>query len=115
MTTTADRPTATGGIAAMMADPDWQPTRDQVADLISLMLENDDTDLAWRAGYEAGYQARVNEENAAYPPTPYRLTTSAGEDARRVHRSRCGVDRVEPRPGDFPGYGPEYVQRLREE
>lgn len=78
------------------------------------VADGEPSPLSYRAGFEAGYRARVAEENAAYPPEPYDLRSSAGEDARRVHRIRSGVDVVEPRPEDFQGYGPEYVAELRE-
>ena len=100
-------------------NPDHLFTRDQVGDLISLILgSGDDADLAWRAGYEAGYWARVKEENAAYPPpTGTSIVPTAGEEAVRIYRKRNGVDEVTPRPNDFPGLdnGMQAVEALRRE
>lgn len=43
-------------------------TRAEVAELISLALGTADENVAYRAGYEAGYWAGVEQENATYPP-----------------------------------------------
>lgn len=88
--------------------------RAQVADLISRALAcSEPAELIWAAAWEAGYWARVAEENAAYPPERLRLVSSAGEDAIRVHRAREGVDVVEPREGDFQGIGVDAVRAMR--
>lgn len=89
-------------------------TRAQVADLLSRAFAFDLNELMWQDGYAAGYRARVAEENAAYPPEPHKLVTTAGQDAIRVHRARAGVDIVEPREGDFPGYGIEHVRAMKD-
>lgn len=105
-----------GRMSAALNNPAHLFTRDQVGYLISMILgTGDDADLAWRAGYEAGYWARIAEENAAYPPARTNVCTTAGEDAVRVYRSRMGVDKVEPRDSDFPGLGMEAVEQLRRE
>jgi hypothetical protein len=103
-------------LRAALNNEDHLFTREQVGYLISMILgTGDDADLAWRAGYEAGYWARVAEENATYPPKPWDLVPRAGEEAIRVYRKRVGVDAVGPRPGDFPGLGQEAVEALRKE
>lgn len=90
-------------IAAAMANPQWQPTRTQVANIVALTLENDDTDMAWRAGWLRGYWDRVAEENAAYPPERMRVVTSAAQDAIIVHRARMLVDSPAARENDYTG------------
>jgi hypothetical protein len=77
------------------------------------VVDGEPSKLSYRAGYEAGYRARVAEENAAYPPPPYDLAPSARSNTIAVHRSRSGVDVVEPREGDFQGLGMEAVEALR--
>jgi hypothetical protein len=93
-----------------LADPDHQFTSAQVAFLMGTAARwaREDRDgepgpETFEAGRRAGYLERCAEENAAYPPEPYYVVTSAGQDAIRVHRSRMGVDVVEPREGDHPG------------
>lgn len=43
--------------------------------------------LSWRAGYDAGYRARVAEENAAYPPPPV-FSAEAVASADRILTAR---------------------------
>lgn len=102
-------------------DPDRMFTRDQVAYLMGTAarwareaVEEEPSPLSWRAGYQSGYQARIAEENAAYPQSRVEVSGTIRDDARRVHRVRCGVDRPGPRDGDFPGRGDSYVKKLRE-
>jgi hypothetical protein len=65
----------------------------------------------YRAGWDAGYLARVAEENAAYPPEPYGIVTTPREDMRLKRRREADV--VAPREEDFAGLGIEAVERLR--
>ena len=100
MHTLAAQPTGVSAISRVMSDPEWQPTREQVASLIDLLLNStarDDSDLVWRAAYEAGYRARVAEENALYPPPKHNL----------LYRETVPVDTA-PRPDDYRG-GPVEV------
>lgn len=77
---------------ASLANPDHLFTRDQVGYLISMILgTGDEADLAWRAGYEAGYWARVAEENARPIPAGPGL---GGEDPV-AYRRACEADRTE--------------------
>ena len=102
MTTTAEV-TAADRLLAAFTDPGHEFTRDQVAWIISMALGSDDPDMLWRAGYEAGYWARVADENAAYPPEPLNVTESESVAAVQVYRRRAGVDRRYHRRGDHPG------------
>lgn len=97
-------------LIAKLGDPDATWTTSQVAFLLATdrrwvaeALAVDPPELSFAAGHAAGYRDRVAEENAAYPPSPFRVVTSAGEDAIRVHRSREGVDAPGPREGDYQG------------
>jgi hypothetical protein len=62
-------------LAAALADPAHEFTRDEVAELIA-------TAVRW------GYEARVDEENATYPPADAELAFNAGEHIRAVARIR---------------------------
>ncbi len=111
----------TARLVAKLNDPNARWTSGQVAYLMGVaaewardVIDGEPSPMAWRAGYDAGYQARVAEENAAYPPEPYRVVTSAGQDAVRVYRARESVDAPGPREGDFQGLGLDYVLKLRE-
>jgi len=87
--------TEVSAISRVMSDPNWQPTREQVASIIDLLIgstDEDTHDLIWKSAFAAGYQARVDEENAQYPPPPYSLPT----------RDRTPVDTT-AREGDFKG------------
>ncbi len=97
-------------LIAKLTDPNATFTSGQVAYLMATSgrwaresIEGEPSKLSFEAGRQAGYRERVAEENAAYPPTPHHVTTSAGEDAIRVHRSRMGVDAPGPREGDYTG------------
>jgi hypothetical protein len=104
---------ATDRMVTAFRTPGQMFTGEQVAHIVSLMMENDDTELSYRAGWDAGYWARVAEENAAYPPEPFRVRTTVREDAVRVHRGRQGVDSPGPREGDFAGLGMAAVDALK--
>jgi hypothetical protein len=125
MTITADSPTATDRLVAkLQAAARGEHVTFSPAQAAYLMgasaqwardvADGEPSPLSYRAGFEAGYRARVAEENAAYPPPPYSLVSTAREDARRVHRIRTGADVAEPREGDFQGFGVQYVKELRE-
>jgi hypothetical protein len=121
MTLTADNPTATDRLIDKLHDPAAVYSSSQVAYLMGVaaqwsrdIIDGEPSPLTYRAGFAAGYRARVAEENAAYPPEPLHLTTTARQDAVAVYRSRIGVDTVVPRPEDFGGLGAEYVAELRE-
>ncbi len=103
-------PDPTARLIAKLADPDAVFTSGQVAYLMGTSgrwareaIEGEPSPLSFEAGRLAGYRERVAEENAAYPPAPHHVTTSAGEDAIRVHRSRMGVNVSGPREGDYTG------------
>ena len=110
--TADDETTAVDRLVAALGDPSYRFTPDQVVFLMAESarwareaIEGEPSPLTYAAGVADGYWQRVAEENAAYPPEPYRLTTTARQDAVAVYRKRSGVDVVEPRPGDFPGRG----------
>lgn len=91
-----------GMVAALMHAETF--TRAQVVDLLARAFASEQpADLIWQAGYEAGWWARVAQENAAYPPEPMRLATTAAQDAVSVHRSRMRVDERYERPDDHMG------------
>jgi hypothetical protein len=105
---------ATRRMLEAWADPDASFTREQVAYFMSLALGSDDLDAQYKAGYEAGYWARVAEENGSYPPPPHGVAGPISHAAEvAAYRERVGVDRCEPRPGDFQGLGDEAVAALR--
>jgi hypothetical protein len=99
---------ATAALVAKLNDPAARFNREQVAFLMATASrwgrETSEWDSpAYRAGYDAGYWARVAEENAAYPPPRLNLAATAREDAVRVHRARMRVDERYVRENDFPG------------
>ncbi len=61
--------------------------------------------LSFEHGRQVGYRERVAEEEASYPPVPWRLVSSYRQDAREVHRARSRVDERYEREGDWPGGG----------
>jgi hypothetical protein len=100
MTTTADTPATTGEPSAIermvtaLADPGHLFTREQVAYLMATaarwareVVEGEPSPLTYAAGYDAGYRARVAQENADWPPPPI-------YDAQAVSR---WTDQVEAR------------------
>lgn len=120
MTATADAPPVSR-LAAALADAGHLFTAEQVAYLMATAsrwgresVEGEPSPLTYAAGLADGYRARVAEENAAYPPEPHQVTSSAGADAVRVYRRQAGVDVVEPRLDDFHGLGSDYVAELRQ-
>lgn len=99
---------ATAALIAKLKNPRALFNREQVAFLMSTAgrwgREQAEWDSpAYRAGFEAGYRARVAEENASYPPARHSVVTSAGGDAIRAYRARMRVDERYTRPNDFPG------------
>ena len=109
---TNDNSTATLRLVEALADPDRLFDRDQVAFLMGLAgrwgyeaaeAEMGAQPMSWAAGLAQGYRMRCAEENAAYPPRPYRLTTTPGQDAVAVHRRRERVDERYERPDDYQG------------
>lgn len=101
---------ATSRLVAKLNNPRAVFNREQLAFLMAESarwaresIEEVPSELSWRAGFEAGYWARVAEENDAYPPQPYGVMTSAGRDAVEVHRIRVGIDQRYVRPEDFQG------------
>jgi predicted TIM-barrel fold metal-dependent hydrolase len=106
--------TPTGRLLAALADPDHLYDRAQVAWVVQMDREarGDDPnepgfrDLVWRAAFEAGYQARVDEENERYryevqsaEQDPSFTRFAAVVDARRAADREAAL----PREGDFPG------------
>lgn len=94
-------------------------TRAQMADVIARALASGEPDeVTWRAGYEAGYWARVAEENAAYPGEPHVVVS--GVTVRRdqvAARETAAADRTQRHVGgpvadwgpsrpDLPDLGP---------
>lgn len=71
-----------------LTDPDYLFTRDQVAWLMG-------TAQRW------GYEARVDEENASYPPPPVRVLGQWYDQARA--REEADAAARLPRPNDFKG------------
>jgi hypothetical protein len=89
-----ERTLATERMLAALQDPDFLFNRDQVLHLISLTLGDDDPAFHYRAGFEAGYWARVAEENRAYPPAPHglvQLVSALG--AKKAAREAAAADR----------------------
>lgn len=95
---------ATARLVAALSDPDYVFNRDQLVHIMAAAMRWGEIDaLSYEHGREAGYQQRVAEENAAYPPEPMRVVTTAAQDAVLVHRSRTGVDSGLPRENDYMG------------
>lgn len=65
--------------------------------------ENEPAPGTYRAGFEAGYNARVAEENGCYPP-PKVLVLGRWYD-QAVERAKADAAAWLPRPGDFKGVG----------
>ena len=101
-------------MVAALADSDHLYTQRQLAWMIEFDrgCRDDDPEepgfreLLWRSAFEAGYQARVAEENAAYRQGIADNEADSGlrsftqkVDARRQADFDGGADR----PGDFPG------------
>jgi hypothetical protein len=107
MTITADA-TPIDRLQAALADPDHLFTREQVAYLMGEAarwareaVEGEPSELSWRSGYEAGYRARVAEENAEYPPPPVSI---GGRWVDQVtYRRQCDADGRRRRRGDYRG------------
>lgn len=86
---------ATARMVAALRDPGYQFTQEQMLRLIWLAIGTWD-DLAWRDGYEAGYRARVAEENAAWPPPPvFAFGEWQSMTERQAYRERLDADRTQ--------------------
>jgi hypothetical protein len=96
-----------------LEDPDWEPTPDQVAFLMATAarwaresVEGEPSPETYRAGFDDGYRARVAEENAAGPPTEFKVYIS---DVRQMidrvdYRRECDRVAMVSRTGDYwPG------------
>jgi hypothetical protein len=80
--------TSVTGVIAALRDPNATFSRDQVARLLA-------------TAYRYGYEARVDEEERAYPPPPVRIL---GRWVDQVdYRRRFDAAARLPRPGDFQG------------
>jgi hypothetical protein len=103
-------------MAAAFADPDYRFTREQLAWMIERdrAARGDDPDepgfrdLVWRAGFAAGYQARVDEENRASRDQIRRAVADRDRDWQPGDdvdggRGLPDPDDLLPRPGDHPG------------
>ncbi len=98
---TTTRDTKAGGVVAALASQETF-TRAQVAWLMSEAMRwgyeaRDEEDR----GFWAGYNARVAEENAAYPP-PKVFTLGRWFDQATERQKADAAARL-PRPGDFKG------------
>lgn len=109
---TADTPS--DRLRAALSDPETLYTAEQLAWMIQLDREcrGDDPDdpgfrdLVWKAGFEAGYRARVAEENQSFQAMVEASDRDSGlrqlietVDARRAADRAARL----PRVGDFPG------------
>lgn len=88
------------------------PTGSATSDLdpvVTALREQDTFDraqLAWlmNEAYRWGYEARVDEENTAYPPTGvFASGQHYRELDRKKYRDECDAAARLPRPGDFRG------------
>jgi hypothetical protein len=103
-----------------LAQDDDPGQTNRVAEKLLTLTTFDRTQVAWlmaqafRCGYElrdeedrgfqAGYNARVAEENAAYPPAAYFIAKEHFYDLDRMaYREECDAPARLPRPGDFRG------------
>lgn len=101
-----DPEVATERLVAKLNNPRAVFTRDQVAFLLGTsarwareVAEEEPSDLSYRAGYDAGYRARVDEENASYPPP--QIFVAGGWMERVDYRRECDRAAVAPREGDM--------------
>lgn len=97
-------------MAAVLADPDWQPTRAEVAELIERAFRSG-AETAAEDAYAAGRRdeaARQTELNiaalsAGYATPPYDGRALAESLARKHRRERWDAWAVRPHRGDYPG------------
>lgn len=106
---------SSGAVQRMMSalqDPSKLFTSDQVAFMMATAarwareaVEDEPSPLTYAAGYQAGYRARVNEENDKYRNQA--LYFDAGETItayqRRQLRSRLDAEATVPHVTDHPG------------
>jgi hypothetical protein len=81
---------------AALADPDATFDHDQVQWLIAEAMR-----LGQEIGDEQGYQRRIDEENAGYPPPPLMFMGKWFDAAE--YRKRWDAEAGKPRPNDHPG------------
>ena len=103
-------------LIAALNDPNHLFTADQVAYLMATsgrwaVEAPPGESLAYKAAYEAGYQARIAEENQQWPPAP----VWTAEDGRMVEQAkyRAKVDEIASQPcvGDYQGGPVEWEDR----
>lgn len=105
---------ATERMIAALADPDAVFTRDQVAYLMSTTarwareaVEEEPSELTYRAGFEAGYRDRCSEENDDFRKQNETLYFNAGEHTtaleRKKLRDRFDATALVPRAHDHVG------------
>lgn len=107
----------TDRLLRILNDPSEEPvtlTRTQLAWLMSTAgrwaRETPHVEtLSYQAGYDAGYRARVAEENAAYPPKPIFNAAGTQRWINQVdYRRHCDEQARTPRTNDYTG-GPVEV------
>jgi len=90
-------------------DPAYLFNRDQLLHIIANVarwsreaVEDEPSELSWRAGYEVGYRARCDEENEAYRAAVLAPVFVSGE---LFATADCQAARgpVEPRRDDYRG------------
>lgn len=108
-------------MVAALTDPDRLFTCGEVAYLMSVAgrWSREDADdspspQSWRAGYAAGYRARVDEENAAYPSAPvFAFGEWLSMAERQACRDRAAADRTQRYAGGavpvWPATRPDHV------
>jgi hypothetical protein len=83
-----------------------------VADALNRNTSFDRAQVAWlmNEAYRWGYEARVDEENVAYPPASIFIAGEHFRDLdRQRYRAECDAAARLPRPGDFKGVGDQRV------
>ena len=89
--------------ASALADPDRMFTAAQVADLMATAgrwgreaVEDEPSELSWRAGFEAGYRERVDEENRGHPASPvFTFGEWLATAEVQAYRERIAADRTQ--------------------
>jgi hypothetical protein len=85
-------------MAAALADPDWQPTRDQVGWLVAEAFHSG-AEFYYLAGFDEGVRAQVRESNVGWPPPRLRI---AGGWINRMTRAELAQADREGRWPDRP-------------